>query len=282
MTSRFAVVETVNEDDEYESLTSYDIGDEKLEREMRLFQNDLDQLTKSIDEDTALRNLLQRAKHASETVSQTMLGSDHSSSNSSRPPVSSILRPSKFSTPPPTTGPRAGTVRTPSEPLPVDTPAQYLFQSPDPGSLNDRMEKLFFSSNEKRYLRDNRVDLEDEVKSPAGSDTSVETWKSLVEVLREAMARQDLRMRSLEEENRRLREELLHAHEIAGSGRRRPADHSTYTPPRPPPRPSMHSTRSPGAQFVSELSQLMDLDPRYQGQLARIMDQHFDRQNSGR
>ena len=118
-------------------------------------------------------------------------------------------------------------------------------------------------------------------------------WKDALEQMRHTLSEQDERIRQLERDNARLREELGKSSQqhdpqepprVRRSYEPQSSSHRTagawFTSPPPP---SSSSTRnndntvfSPGTQFVAELATLMKLEPGHSAPLSVLLDKHWD------
>jgi hypothetical protein len=261
MTSRIRPV-TVGEDEE-ESLQSIDseategqpvAAVKTINKVMESFAQELDVITRSMEEGPDLQEMIERAKSRAE---QSYLGAYYATANNKDPYVSKSRHVEEYRDTPngrrregtPQSSRRTAT--TPSEPQPVRTPQQYQIQSPAPNGFRTRLEGGVDPARENYESRstrtsNNRVEVND-----TGGDNPppLSSVKSILDSMGDTMERQESRIRFLEEENEALRAEIFYHkrdQRPAASARSpvpEPWEQNSAPPPRS--RPTTSSARSP-------------------------------------
>lgn len=228
---------TINDDeDDYEHENDTEVD---IDEEMRKFQEELKTVAKSIDEDDDFAQLLERA--------------EKSLTPSAKSP---LVKTTPYKSPLPKSAAQVPGQKTPLEPVPVSTPAPFLFSPSEPAEdLKSRLDK------EVSLLDQQDFDEQDDPNN-FGTATRDDLQRTL-ELMQQTIQRQEERIGYLELENRELREELRYARQS-----------STGTPR------TGRSRSSPGARFAAEFSDLIGLDATHRERLSHIMDDHFRRTRS--
>lgn len=330
MTSRISAVTTVDEesDDDYNDISLH----------LRSFTAELDAITESLEQES--QELFGRAARGqAPSKSRARRHPSHSSSagkqlhsSQATPPAAMYDRTWNVAPATDTRRTRDGSLKkqyTPGGsddgvPTPMKTPVPLMFspmyaseprfqQNVDQPASKQRWDSTSYTPyRADAAAKDARGQDRDDQPHHSLQDLpgaeAVETWKYLLNLMRDTVDRQDDRIQNLERENRELRAQVRSLEQDVSYLR-----HHASSPPAPPrydpspvyyaanppnplppscsplmskftsPRTNLTSpyrapsVSTPGTQFVAELTRLVQVDPVYHDPLSRIMDDHFIR-----